>query len=184
MSYDASVFVKQFPIVRRFIYHYASYKTLFDVHKDYKLNEKPFWIITIDAHLLQASTLWCMVFGSENNNDIHWKKLSTENHEKFQNDFRAGLTKDLEIKTDEWEKYWQEMVDFRNGYAVHLDLDYEGHNVPYFDKALKTAFYYDSWVRKVISPDVSGEPAFTHRYEEFCRETSKVITDLFKRDLT
>jgi hypothetical protein len=30
--------------------------------------------------------------------------------------------------------------------------------VPNFDTALEVAFYYDQWVRKLISPDIIAEP--------------------------
>ena len=182
MSYEKAVFIKQFPATRRFVYHLASYRKLFEASHKYKFDKEPFWVITIDAHLLQSSIIWCMVFGADNTSDIHWKKLSKDNPDEFQKGFRDGLIADLKITWDEWTKYWQEMVDFRNGFAAHMDLAYEGKNVPHFDIALKASYYYDSWVRKIINPDTTQEPRLNYRYDEFSEIVTKTTENLFNKN--
>ncbi len=63
MEYDTDVFREQFPIVKTFLYHLTCYRELHRVYQDLDLKSE-FWTHTIDAHLLQAAILWCMVFGS------------------------------------------------------------------------------------------------------------------------
>jgi hypothetical protein len=49
------------------------------------------------------------------------------------------------------------IVDFRNKYAVHRELEFN-RQVPKFDEALTVAYYYDTWVRGIISPASLDEP--------------------------
>ncbi len=50
------------------------------------------------------------------------------------------------------------MIEFRNEYAAHRGLGF-GSPVPKFDAVLAVAYYYDWWVREVISPDTFAEPS-------------------------
>jgi hypothetical protein len=116
-----------------------------------------FWTLTSDAHLLRATIDWCMVFGV-NSNSTHWKRLSSTNSLTRDQLFRYGLLMTLGISGDQWQKYWTYMKDFRDKYASHRELEF-ANPVPNFDIALKVAFYYDQWVRKLILPDTIEEPA-------------------------
>ena len=156
MDYDANVFIVQFPLAKRFVYHVIYYRALFDVYDRYGL-ECEFWIHTIDAHLLQAAMLWCMIFGSDGCNPTHWKNLAKAQTENFKTSFRKGLPKSLGIDWQDWQQYWKDMKEFRSKYAAHRELVYD-RDVPNLDLALKTVFYYDSWVRELISPDIFEEP--------------------------
>jgi hypothetical protein len=49
------------------------------------------------------------------------------------------------------------VVDFRNKYAVHRELEFKDP-VPKFETALTVAYYYDAWVRRIISPASFDEP--------------------------
>ena len=63
VDYDSDLFSDQFLLVKRFLYHLFYYRTL---HKEIQTHpvHSEFWTHTTDAHLLQASIYWCMVFGS------------------------------------------------------------------------------------------------------------------------
>lgn len=156
MDYKPEVFLEQFPIVKRFVYHLVYYRELKAVHDRVKLQSE-FWTHTIDAHLLQAAIHWCMVFGSHGCNQTHWKNLSNTDSEKLQESFRNGLPKETGLATAEWQKYWDAMNDFRGKYAAHRELNF-CEPVPDFTSALKVAYYYDHWIRDVISPDIFEEP--------------------------
>jgi hypothetical protein len=68
----------------------------------------------------------------------------------------------------EYNQYWKSMTDFRNKYAAHRELNFI-NPVPNFDTALKVAFFYDQWVRKVIFPATIDEPpleSFAQSLEE------------------
>lgn len=148
--------MSQFPLVKRFVYHLVYYRELSKAYGDSQLQNE-FWTLTIDAHLLQAVIHWCMVFGSDGCNLTHWKNLSPGQSDTLRRSFRDGLFRQTKLDQQAWESYWKEIVHFRNNYAAHRALNFVSP-VPHFDAALKVAYYYDSWVRKVISPDTFAEP--------------------------
>jgi hypothetical protein len=154
--YDNTVFATQFPIVKRFVYHLIFYRVFSRAYTESQIQNE-FWALTIDAHLLQATNLWCMVFGSDGCNATHWKHLAMSRSESLRQSFREGLVRQTGLSLPQWERYWKEMTDFRNGFAAHRELDF-CDPVPNFNTALTVAHYYDEWVRRVISPDVLSEP--------------------------
>lgn len=156
MEYNDDIFREQFPIVKRFLYHLTCYRVLHSTYGDLDLASE-FWTHTIDAHLLQACLLWCMVFGSDGCNPTHWKKLCDQDRIKLKSSFREGLYKNTELTQEKWDAYWNEMNDFRGGYAAHRELNYS-KPVPIFKTAEEVAYYYDTWIRELISPDIFEEP--------------------------
>lgn len=157
MEYNIDIFCKQFPIVKKFLYHMTCYRELHRTYQDLDLKSE-FWTHTINAHLLQASILWCMVFGSEGCNPTHWKKLCNQDREKLEDSFRKGLFKNTELNQKKWDDYWHEMNNFRSGYAAHRDWNYS-KTVPKFKTAEEVAYYYDKWIRELIEPDIFDEPS-------------------------
>ena len=155
MEYNDEIFREQFPIVKSFLYHLTCYRELHSVYKDLNLKSE-FWTYTIDAHLLQACILWCMVFGPDGN-PTHWKKLCHQNDTKLENNFRDGLFKHTELTQEKWDEYWKKMNEFRGGYVAHRELNYS-KPVPSFKIAEEVAYYYDTWIREIIEPDILEEP--------------------------
>lgn len=175
--YNSDVFLIQFPIAKRFVYHLVFYRELSAAYTAHGLQSE-FWTTTIDAHLLQAAILWCNVFGSHGSSAIHWKHLSHQDSDKLQVSFRKGLEKNVGLSRSQWGKYWKEMTYFRNKYAAHRD-HYE-KPVPQFDIALNVAYFYDSWVRQVISPHSFAEPTLIATAERLKRDFAPLIERLFK----
>jgi hypothetical protein len=175
MHYEPAVFMNQFPIVKRFVYHLIYYRALSKAYKESRL-ESEFWTLTIDAHLLQAAILWCMVFGSDGSNPTHWKLLSADQSEALQRSFRDGLFQHTALDPQQWKKCWNGMTEFRNKYAVHRELDFRSL-VPNFDTALRVVYYYDQWIRKVISPHTFAEPLL----EAFASKLTQSMTLLANR---
>jgi hypothetical protein len=176
MEYKADVFECQFQIVKGFVYHFIYYRALSDAYRTSDLQSE-FWKHTIDAHLLQAAICWCMVFGSHGNcNPTHWKKLSICESEELYNSFRQGLLAYAGITLQQWENYWQEMTYFRNNYAAHRALNYD-RPIPKFSLSLKVAYFYDDWIRKVISPDIFEEPPL----KKSARDLRNTIRPLINR---
>ena len=156
MKYNADVFCVQFPIVKRFVYHLVCYRELSQAYNNLSV-ESVFWTHTIDAHVLQACISWCMVFGSEGLNSTHWKKLNTENSEELKTNFCAGLLAYTSLSQEEWIAYGKEMREFRGGFAAHRNLGFN-KPVPNLEIAKDVALFYDTWIRKLIVPDVFEEP--------------------------
>lgn len=156
MKYNSDIFVTQFPIAKRFLYHLIYYREL---HKAYQSSglKSEFWAHTIDAHLLQAAMHWCMIFGSDGCQPTHWKKLSIDETASLEDSFRQGLFKKTTLTPERWRTFWRSMNDFRNQYAAHREIEFN-NPVPDFSIALEVVFYYDEWIRDVILPDFMEEP--------------------------
>lgn len=178
MGYNPDVFIEQFPLVKRFLYHLLYYRTLHEAYIRNQLQSE-FWTHTIDAHLLQALINWCMVFGSDGCNPTHWKKLSLTQSHELQEGFRKGLIEHTGIKWTEWEEYWKRMTAFRDKYAAHRELDFSAP-VPNFDLALKVAYYFDDWIRWIISPDSFEEPSLRESEERISKTFASLADKLLK----
>ena len=179
MSYNAIVFETQFPIVKRFIYHYVFHKELSRAYK--KLNlESEFWTLTIDAHLLQSSIHWCMVFGAKGCNPTHWAHLSDGDVRSLQEQFRKGLINSVDITFDEWEEYWQKMKNFRDQYVAHRELNFNSP-VPRFTLALNIAYFYDRWIRDLIFPEIFEEPPLEDTAKKLTKYSSWLSKKLMKQ---
>ena len=178
MGYNPDVFIEQFPLIKRFLYHLLYYRTLHEAYIRNQLQSE-FWTHTIDAHLLQALINWCMVFGSDGCNPTHWKKLSLPQSHELQEGFRKGLIEHTGIKWAEWEEYWKRMTAFRDKYAAHRELDFSAP-VPNFDLALKVAYYFDDWIRWIISPDSFEEPSLRESEERISKTFASLADKLLK----
>jgi hypothetical protein len=180
MHYEREVFMTQFPIAKRFVCHLAYYKMLNAAYKVSPELQPEFWIPTIDAHILQAAISWCNVFGAEGSSDLHWKHLSKVDSNRLQASFREGLPRWIGLGWPEWETYWKDMTGFRNKYVAHREKREYKKAVPKFDIALKVTYYYDNWVRNVISPDIFDEPPLKVTYERLTTEYPPLIQLLFE----
>lgn len=176
MNYDSEVFINQFPIVKRFVYHLVYYRTLWAAYRKHELQYE-FWTHTIDAPLLQAAIYWCMVFGSHGCNPTHWKHLSKAQSDELQQSFRDGLPQHTEIDWHQWEQHWKKMTAFRSKYASHRELNLV-KPVPNFDIALKVAYYYDHWIRELISLDTFDEPLLEETADRLREAVAPLVNDL------
>ncbi len=102
-----------------------------------------------------------MVFGNYDSNKTHWTKLSVEPDNNLRMSFRESVCKHLGTTESEWKIYWNDMVAFRDEYVAHRDFAIR-RPVP----ALEVAFFYDSWVRQLISPDIFDERPLRDVYAE------------------
>jgi hypothetical protein len=152
MEYDPNVFINQYPLVKRFVYHYLCYKELINAYKKRNCSSE-FITHTIDAHLLQATLYWCMVFGSAGSNPTHWQNLKINNRDDLKKDFRMKLSRKIKISESQWDHYGNTLIKFRNKFVAHKELVFK-EAVPDFTLALKVALFYDEWIRNIISPDI------------------------------
>jgi hypothetical protein len=150
------------------------YRVLSKGYKAHPLQNE-FWTLTIDAHLLRATTDWCMVFGSPKN-PTHWPRLSITDSQRINESFREGLFKATGLDQKTWTQYWKAITDFRNRYVAHCELEFSSP-VLSFDTALIVAYCYDNWVRRVISPDTLDEPTL----ESFAISLQKSVVPLVEK---
>lgn len=165
-------------MVKLFLYHIVYFREIKKVYNSIQL-KSVLWAYTINAHILQATMTWCMVFGSEGCNQIHWKRLSKKDCEKLQSSFRKRLQEVTGISSDRWNDYWSEITTFRNKYVAHRELNYD-EPVPDFSNAITVALFYDQWVREIIAPDILQEPPL----EEFVAKLKSLTVPLIEELLT
>lgn len=180
VRFNEEVFINQFPLVKRFVYHIVYYRALSKELSRRELKSE-FWILTIDAHLLQAAILWCMVFGADGTNPTHWKQLSKAEAKSLQKSFRDGLTRQTGLTWPEWNSYWKQMTGFRNGFAAHRELNYQ-NPIPRFDTAMEVAYFYDVWIRRVISPASFAEGSLSLFAENLARSAASLARRLLEVD--
>src|SRR5262245_14125825 len=137
MDYKQDIFIHQYDIVDRFIFHLIYHRTLFKAYKGYVESElqNEFWYMTIEAHLFAATMNWCMAFGSDGCNPTHWKHLSLNDREGLAQSFREGLFQEIGLDEKHWRRYWKSMIKFRNEFVAHRELHFSDP-VPNFDTAL------------------------------------------------
>ena len=162
--YRKEVFAEQVPLVHLFARHLLHHRALSNAFAGKKFRSS-FWFDTANAHILQAFIYWCMVFGNYDSNKTHWKKLAVGSDNNLPMSFRKGVCKHLGISEAEWDSYWNDMVAFRDKYVAHRDFAIR-RPVPVLDRALEVAFFYDSWVRQLISPDIFDERPLREVYAE------------------
>jgi len=165
MAYRKEVFVEQLPLVDCFARHLVHYRAVKSRLGDYRPGSW-FWNDTCNAHLLQATIYWCMVFGSHGTNQTHLRNLAIDEVDELQKSFRAHLLAALRIDEATWKSYWEDMRAFRDKYAAHRELGFD-RPVPRFDLALEAAFCYEEWVREVITPDVVDGRPLRHLISEW-----------------
>ena len=92
--------------------------------------------------LCDAVTSWCKLFGSWKD-EGHWKKLiPEEQHQKFLN----CLLESTKLSQEEFGKYRNEMVEFRNKWVVHHDVHFEQKPVPFFEIAHSSALALNTFI--------------------------------------
>jgi hypothetical protein len=171
MHYQRIVFVHQYPVVDRFVQHLICYRAFTNAYRG--RHQNPFWQVTIEAHLFAATNNWCKVFGSDRCNPMHWKQLSLNERERLAQSFREGLFQEIGLDAKHWRRYWKSMIKFRNKFVAHRELHFLDP-VPHFDTALNVAYYYDKWVREIISPDILHGPSL----ESIARDYDHKVTPL------
>lgn len=176
MAYSKEIFLLQYSLVDDFVRHLLLHRILAPLTKETEL-KSAFWGLTVDAHLLQASIYWCMVFGSTGMNQTHWTRLRTVEKEEINDLFRSDLLDELQVSAQDWEAYWCDMTYFRNNYAAHRAGEYD-RPVPNFDNALTAAFIYDRWVRAVIRPDRIAEPPLAEVAKSFQGALQPLLVNL------
>jgi len=87
---------------------------------------------------------WCKVFGSRSE-PTHWSAVVED-----PDSFRAALLADLALTRDAWDKYWEEMKNYRDLALAHHTLDPRVTSYPKLDVALRaTCFHYKFLVEAI-----------------------------------
>lgn len=173
MQYSRDVFAQVLPLVDCFVKHLLCHRQVAARVKEAN-PQCALWQLTADAHIQQAAIYWCMVFGAWSN-ATHWRNLSASDTDTLQQSFWGGLLKQLGLTLPAWEAYQKEVKAFRDNYAAHREGSFQSA-VPNFDLALEVAFFFDSWVRDVIAPDILEEAPLRSLAGEF-DETLRQVVD-------
>ncbi len=147
--FNKKVIETQIPLLVKFAQSLASYRAISQDFKRIKQNQS-FWIQTADANFLRTATIWCMIFGADDN-ETHWKKaLNNINAiDKFKREIRTLVCTASKLTDAEWKKYHKEMCDFRNTFASHRNLSLQCNN-PDFTAAYNIADAYFEWLKQQL----------------------------------
>lgn len=166
MKYNEKVFTEQIYAVRDFLFHYSSYRIL---HQNFTILSKQssdeFWVYTINAHYFQAINLWCMVFGT-NNNEIHWKKLG------LNQDLKTLIMSELDVSEKDYLLYWNEIINWRNKLSAHRVPNFRA-SVPDLKIARKIVFVYEKWLHKNM--DIIFEFSLETYEDEYCKKAETIL---------
>jgi hypothetical protein len=107
-------------------------------YKD-ELNQD-YWIMIYNNFFDIAILGWCKVFGGDIE-PTHWKRI-VDDHSHF----RQNLLTALKVDQSDWETYWKDIKDYRDKFIAHHIIDPNITHFPSLDIALKSSFYYYSWL--------------------------------------
>jgi hypothetical protein len=174
MNYNEKVLTEQLYILRDFLFHYTSYRVLQQKFYELsKLGSQEFWICTLNAHYFQAINLWCMIFGS-NNNETHWRKLG------LPGELQPEILKATGMTENEYKNYWDSVIEWRNKYSAHRDPDFR-ESTPDLKLARTIVIAYENWVEENIDVIFSFS---LEMYEiNFKDELETTLKDVFTRQL-
>lgn len=168
MIFNEKVLTEQIYAVRDFLFHYSSYRILhqnFDALSNKGSDE--FWAYTINAHYFQAINLWCMVFGTDNN-EIHWKKLG------LNQELRTLLVSELELSEKDYLLYWNKIIEWRNKFSAHRVPDFRTSTpTPDLKIARRIIFVYEKWLHKHV--DFFLEFSLENYENDYCKKAETTI---------
>jgi hypothetical protein len=145
----------QLPLLVDFARSLASYRAISNDFARIERNQS-FWIQTADSNFLRAVTIWCMIFGVDDN-EAHWKKAPSNNIAKFKREVRTLACTASQLTNAEWKKYHEEMRNFRNSFVSHRSLFPHG-NIPDLTAAYKIADAYFEWIKKQLPGSNQPQP--------------------------
>jgi len=146
MEFGEEVFLNSYKLWKDCIYHYCAYVEL-NKNLDHLKGDREFWVYTCNAHFQMIIVSWSMIFGA-NSNETHWKNLRLD-----ENEFREYLLQKLKISQKTWQRYWEDMKNFRDKYVAHRSLN-STPTPPFFDNAIKAVLCLESWVREKLRNNV------------------------------
>lgn len=123
--------------------------------------KQTFWIMTLNLLLESAAIQWCKVFGSRDE-DTHWTRVF---HHEERERLRTDLLHALGLDAKEWDTYRASVVDYRNQWIAHHDLNATVITHPHFDLALQAASFMFDQIRSKADQDwLGGIPTSLDRW--------------------
>ncbi|WP_079504500.1 hypothetical protein [Mesobacillus jeotgali] len=165
-NFDEMVLSEQLYILRDFLFHYSSFSYLNNNFENFvnQHGSQEFWVLTINSHYFQAINLWCMIFGT-NNNETHWRKLGDFG------DFKPVILDRLKIEQNDYDLYWKSITDWRNQYSAHRVPGFL-KPTPELKLARSVALVYEDWISFKIDASISFSlELYEEEYKEKLDET-------------
>ncbi len=126
---------------------------------------------TVDNNFLDMCVLeWSKLFG-EWNGRHHWRRV-IEDREVFW----EGLLKELAVKKPEFERFREQVVDYRDRFVAHLDDENTMH-IPLLSIIRKSSCYLYSHLveHEKAALDAPMLPGSIYGYEKMCRLAAEQI---------
>ncbi|MCU8091650.1 hypothetical protein L5M18_08745 [Shewanella sp. SM20] len=111
------------------------------------------WGSIMNMCYAEAVISWNQIFG-QTSQETHWSKLVSQitipPGDKLKIFNKEMILKYLKISEDEWVKYHQSMVDFRNVRIAHLNIQHTIEVIPDITKAMHCLYLYREWLTEVL----------------------------------
>lgn len=111
-------------------------RSLEAANPDPRLN---FWNVQYGGLMNLSVIEWCKLFGSDKNNDLHWKNVYANRID----DFRSRMIEASGVSASAWKAYHSHLKNWRDQEFAHEDIDARPRErYPHFDIALAVAGFY------------------------------------------
>jgi len=110
------------------IRNYAIHKALYCQHENHGLTSN-FWRVTSNTTRDFSIIQWCKLFGAWSES-THWK-----NH-PYLNDFQTQILDVNGLSFQDWQNIHNEIVEYRDKNAAHIDINNWERNIPIMDTAI------------------------------------------------
>ena len=118
-----------------------------------KTEKKDIWLSLMDMCYADAVMSWNSIFGT-NSQQAHWKKfvdsLPVPDKSKLKPFSSDLIQEDLKVSSEDWSKYHREMVDARNNWIAHFNLDVAMKPFPNVSWALRSCYVYRQWLLALL----------------------------------
>lgn len=141
------------------IRNYAIHRALYSQHENHGLSSN-FWRVTSNTTRDFSIIQWCKLFGAWSES-THWK-----NH-PYINDFQVQILDVIGLPFQSWQKIHNEILEYRDKNAAHIDIENWERNIPIMDKAIDILC---ASFNQFISPSYGGWN-LKDEYEKVYEET-------------
>lgn len=133
------------------------------------LKINPFWRAANFNFFDQAILDWCKIFADKKGKH-YWKKIAN-NHSEFQ----ACLFESINMTSEEFESYADELRKSRDKFIAHLDSERSDYR-PYMDTAYECTEYYYQYLfeHENIDNCLSGFPSDLKSFYHKCYQLAEV----------
>lgn len=146
----------------------AYHKLLLEYKDDLYQN---YWIFSLNNFLDVAILEWCKIFGN-NSQRTHWTNYVDED-----DDFRRDMLKHINISSECWESYWNDVKNYRDTEVAHHESNPDRDRYPDLEIALRSSIYlYQYLINELRVLKISDHPDdLSEHYQVILDENRELV---------